>query len=246
MVSNPPPVYVSARDMTAPRTLFIGDVHGCAGELDELLGRLALAPGDRALLTGDAFSRGPDPRRVWDVIRATGAAMVLGNHDDRLLRQLRRHRDGRELGFKHDDQRRTFEALAPVFDALHPWLESLPLYIDADRFLLVHAGIDPGAGLAGTSRDQFLAIRLWPPADGIDGPRWHEAAAPLPDRVLVFGHDAPGGLVVKRRAGAADGLPWLVGLDSGCIYGGQLSAWILEEDRLVQVDSRQDSCRWLP
>ena len=33
---------------------------------------------------------------------------------------------------------------------------------------------------------------------------------------------------------------WAVGLDSGCEYGGQLSAWLLEEDRIVQVEGRSD------
>lgn len=231
--------------MSAPgRTLFIGDVHGCAGELEELLERLdGRGEHDRLFLTGDAFSRGPAPLRVWEVLRATGARMVLGNHDDRLLRQLRRFRESRDPGFRRDEQRATFEALAPAFDDLHPWLEAVPLCVDDPAFVLVHAGIDPVAGLAGTTRDQFLAIRLWKPAEGLEGPRWHDAVEPWPDRALVFGHDAPGGLVVKRRA--EGGRPWLVGLDSGCVYGGALSAWILEEDRLVQVASRQDRRRWL-
>jgi len=52
---------------------------------------------------------------------------------------------------------------------------------------------------------------------------------------LVFGHDAPGGLVLKKRRGK----PYLVGLDSGCVYGNALSAYILEEARIVQTASRQ-------
>ncbi|MEC8252458.1 MAG: hypothetical protein VX044_04540, partial [Planctomycetota bacterium] len=44
---------------------------------------------------------------------------------------------------------------------------------------------------------------------------------------VVFGHWARRGLVVRPRC---------VGLDTGCVYGGKLSAWIAEEDRVVQVD----------
>ncbi len=226
-------------------TLFVGDVHGCAGELEELLHRAGYSPpAHRLLLTGDAFSRGPEPLRVWEILRDTGAEMVLGNHDDRLLRQLRVHRAGGEVRFRRPDQRRTFEALRPVHDELLPWLERTPLSIEGEGFLLVHAGIHPRRGRGGTSREEFLAIRTWPPNGGIDGPRWHDVIEPLPGRVMVFGHDAPGGLVVKRRDPGEGGRPWAVGLDSGCVYGGRLSAWVLERDELIQIDSRQDGESW--
>ncbi len=224
-------------------TLFVGDVHGCAAELEELLHRVGYSPSShRLLLTGDAFSRGPDPVRVWEILRDTGAEMVLGNHDDRLMRQMRAHRGGGAVRFGRPDHRRTFAALRPVLDELLPWLERTPLSIEGEGFLLVHAGIHPERGPVGTSREEFLAIRTWPPTGGIDGPRWHDAIEPLPGRVVVFGHDASGGLVVKRRE--EGGRPWAVGLDSGCVYGGKLSAWVLERDELIQVDSRQDGESW--
>ena len=89
--------------------------------------------------------------------------MVLGNHDDRLLRQLRVHRAGGVVRFRRPDHRRTHEALRPVLDELLPWLERTPLSIEAGGFVLVHAGIHPRRGLGGTSREEFLAIRTWPP-----------------------------------------------------------------------------------
>ena len=51
------------------RTIFIGDIHGCADELDRLLRKIAFQPErDRLFLTGDAFTKGPTPRAVWDQI----------------------------------------------------------------------------------------------------------------------------------------------------------------------------------
>ncbi|HJP31514.1 MAG: metallophosphoesterase [Candidatus Latescibacteria bacterium] len=231
--------------MPHERTIFIGDIHGCAAEFEALLDAVVFRSGrDRLLLTGDAFTRGPDPLRVWELIDETGADMVLGNHDDRQLRQFRAHASGGEPRFKYENQRRTFDKLEHVSRQLLAWLEARPLYIEEEDFLLVHAGIHPDNGMAGTARDEFLRIRTWPAATGsIDGPRWHDVITPLEERTLVFGHDAPGGLVVHR---AREGdRPWLVGLDSACIYGGSLSAWIQEEDRIVQIDSRQgDGSRW--
>lgn len=226
------------------RTIFVGDIHGCAAELEVLLDALVFRGGrDRLLLTGDAFTRGANPLRVWELIRETRADMVLGNHDDRQLRQLRDLASRKQPKFRHADQQLTFSKLASVSAELLEWLEQRPLYIQEDEFLLVHAGIHPEAGLVGTLRDEFLTIRTWPPVDDMDGRRWHDFVSPIDGRVIVFGHDAPGGLVVRRHDESTP--PWLLGLDSGCIYGGALSAWIMEEDRMVQVDSLQaGSKRW--
>ncbi|MFA6108659.1 MAG: metallophosphoesterase [Candidatus Latescibacterota bacterium] len=213
-------------------TLFVGDVHGCARELNALLERAGFSPGtDRLLLTGDAFARGPEPLEVWRLIERLGPQMVLGNHDDRLLRQLQALQQGEETRGRKPDHQATLTALQPVVARLLPWLEGLPLFVVEKGFLLVHAGIHPTAGLAGTSREELLSIRTWPPVEEDNGSRWHQVCPPQ-ERLLIFGHDAPGGLVVKRRP---DGTPWLLGLDTGCVYGGQLSGYLLEEDRVVQV-----------
>lgn len=223
------------------RTIFIGDLHGCSAEFAELLSRVDFDENqDRLLLTGDAFARGPDPLGIWQAIRQTGAEMVLGNHDDRLLKQLQALQKGSDPAFRKDDHQLTFERLCPVADQLLPWLEQVPLYVDDERFLLAHAGINPKTGLAATTRDEFLAIRTWPPVKGIEGPRWHDCYQP-DGKLLLFGHDAPGGLVVKKRA---DDLPYLIGLDSGCVYGHQLTGYLLEENRLVQVDCHHPQGYW--
>ena len=222
-------------------TVFVGDIHGCARELEQLLRKVDFRTGsDRLLLTGDAFSRGPDPAVVWEWIVETDAKMVLGNHDARQLRHLEALAEGRDIRFGRPDQKVTLERLAPWSDDLLPWLRSVPLYIAAEDFLLVHAGINPERGLADTSRDEFLTIRTWPPTGGTEGPRWHDALEDSGDGPIVFGHDAPGGLVVKptgSAAGAASRRPAVLGLDSGCVYGGSLTAYVLEENRLVDVDS---------
>ena len=220
------------------RTIFVGDIHGCVAELRELLAKLAFnASVDRLLLTGDAFSRGPEPLATWELIEDLQPEMVLGNHDDRLMRQLRDYSDGKTPKFRHANQESVFSALLPVSGKLLAWLESVPLYILEEQFLLVHAGINPELGLDETSRKEFLTIRTWPPRNGIEGPRWHDRYdGDIEGRILIFGHDAPGGLVVRSDSAGSTSM---VGLDSGCIYGGELSAFILEEELLVQVDSHQ-------
>ncbi len=222
------------------RTIFVGDIHGCCAEFEALIKTVAFTAGhDRLLLTGDAFTRGPDPLGVWQAIQATGAEMVLGNHETWLLPQLRAIAAGGPPDALKESRGLRLNDLVPHAVELTDWLERLPLAIDERRFLLVHAGINPEVGLAGSTPDELVAIRTWPPTGGIEGPRWHDHVAPG-GKLIVFGHDAPGGLVVKRPPGAGpDARPYLIGLDSACVFGGQLSAYLLEENRIVQVSAHQ-------
>ncbi len=219
------------------RTIFVGDIHGCAAELEELLALVDFRCGvDRLLLTGDAFSKGPEPGRVWTRIQRTAARMVLGNHEVPLLGNLKRHAAGSAPTFEKLRHELLFEKMAPFSESLLPWLQSLPLFLEDPHYLLVHAGINPEAGLAGTTRDEVLAIRTWPARDELEGPRWHDHLAPG-ERPIIFGHDAPGGLVLKHAG--HEKRPYAIGLDSGCVYGGQLSAYLLEENQIVHVQSKQ-------
>lgn len=216
------------------RTIFIGDVHGCAAEFGKLLDKLKFdGTKDKVFLAGDAFTKGPDALGVWEIICDIDAKMVLGNHDVALLENLKKRLKGKEKKIKAA-HKQTLDDVMSVVDDLVPWLEDLPLYIETDRFLLLHAGINPERELSYTLRDEFLTIRTWPPQKGVEGPRWHDAYDPVRP-LLVFGHDAPNGLVMKERLG----IPYLVGLDSGCVYGNELSAYILDEQKIVQVDSLQ-------
>ena len=222
------------------RTIFVGDIHGCRAEFEELLEAVEFAPGrDRLLLTGDAFTRGPDPLGVWRAIQAAGPEMVLGNHETWLLPQLQAIAGGGCPDTLKQTRGDRLRDLAPHAADLVAWLEGLPFAIDEPHFLLVHAGINPDTGLAGSTPDELVYIRTWPPTGGIAGPRWHDHLAPG-GKLIVFGHDAPAGLVIKRPPGAApDSRPYLVGLDSACVFGGSLSAYLLEENRIVQVPARR-------
>ena len=229
------------------RTIFIGDIHGCCAEFEALLKAVEFAPGrDRLLLTGDAFTRGPDPLGVWQAIRATGAEMVLGNHETSLLPQLQAIAAGGPPDALNQSHGLGLRELLPHAEELVAWLERLPLAIDEPRFLLVHAGINPDTGLAGSTPDELVYIRTWPPTGGIEGPRWHDHLPPG-GKLIVFGHDAPRGLVVKRPPGAGPGVrPYLIGLDSACVFGGHLSAYLLEEDRILQVPAQRPWFRNVP
>ena len=68
-----------------PRTIAIGDVHGCADEFEELLAKLELKPDDRVIQVGDLVNRGPDSHRVIELAREYQVESIIGNHELRLL-----------------------------------------------------------------------------------------------------------------------------------------------------------------
>ncbi len=201
------------------RTLVIGDVHGCSRELDLLLQRVGP---DRVVYVGDLYTKGPDPAGVWKLVAASGGVVVRGNHDQRLADVV----NGRRPHDKHG------AACAAALDAADPdWrahLAAMPTWIeDVAGFTVVHAGVHPSGDLAATTFRMAITMRRFPDEDV--SPHWADQY--VGERRVIFGHDAVRGLVRRER----DGRPWVIGLDSGCVYGGALTGYIPEEDGLVSV-----------
>ena len=234
------------------RRIFIGDLQGCREEFEALLEAVRYDPAADALHpVGDLVNRGPDSVGCLRLCRELGALPVLGNHDVHLLRQWR---DPDWRG-----RRTTLEALEAAADGqdLLGWLARQPLVLAWEDVLCLHAGVhpgwaDPAAVLAG--RDPLdaedaaveFAVRArhcdaegrqpesdWPPPGAPFEP-WDRFWRAREDerRTVVFGHWARRGLVELERTR---------GLDTGCVYGGELTAWVPEEDRLVSVAARK---RW--
>ncbi|WP_251331313.1 metallophosphoesterase family protein [Haloplanus pelagicus] len=105
------------------------------------------------------------------------------------------------------------------------YLESLPLAVSFANALVVHGGIDPERPLEDHTAEELLTMRA-PHGDGYEGPFWYESYDG-PFRVF-FGHtvhDRP----VER--------PHAVGLDTGCVYGGPLTAYDYRRDAFVAVEA---------
>jgi hypothetical protein len=200
------------------RTIIVGDVHGCTGELEELLERVHFAQGtDELVLVGDLVARGPDTRGTLALARALQARVARGNHEDRLLSWRRRKKP---LGPDHE---RVAQALSE-----EDWrmLEALPLWIDlpAHGVRVVHAGVVPGIDIARTPPEALLKMRTidergrW--RDEADaGPLWGARYHGPPH--VVFGHHAR----PEPQLHA-----WATGIDTACVYGGRLTGLVLEKD----------------
>ncbi|GAB7093564.1 metallophosphoesterase family protein [Halolamina litorea] len=105
------------------------------------------------------------------------------------------------------------------------FFESLPVVISFDDAMVVHGGVNPARPLTDHSIEELLNMRA-PDGDGYDGPFWYEAYEG-PQRVF-FGHTVHDEPFVGEHA---------VALDTGCVYGGTLTAYDYRRDRLVTVES---------
>jgi len=198
------------------RTVIVGDVHGCAGELAELLEKVQFTKGtDRLVMVGDVVVRGPDPHGTLALIKRMGGRAVRGNHEEKLLGWRLRHKP---IGPDHE---RTARVLS---DAEWRMLEGMPLWLDLPEHgaRVVHAGVIPGLPVEKAPADALLRMRTvdakgrWSDdADG--GPVWGTQYAGPPH--VVFGHYAR----PEPQLHA-----WATGLDTGCVYGGKLTAMVLD------------------
>jgi bis(5'-nucleosyl)-tetraphosphatase (symmetrical) len=231
------------------RRIFIGDIQGCRVELETLLERLRFDPAADALHpVGDLVNRGPDSLGTLRLLKRLGAASVLGNHELHLLQcaaGLRAEKSGDTLAelLAADDR-----------DELLAWVRAQPFVRVAPDVYQIHAGLhpawrDPAAELAGadplhpTPAARFAVRARYSDAKGNlpqhDGAPpgapfvpWHQLYRPERHggRTVVFGHWATQGLLQR---------PHLRGLDTGCVWGKELTAWIAEEDRVVSVRARR-------
>lgn len=231
----------------------IGDVHGCRSELESLLGRLgwtlvrddlgrpvdALHPeGRRAVFLGDLVDRGPDSpgvlRLVMGMVRNGHALAVPGNHEDKLVRAL----DGRKVQTSHG-LAETLAQLAAEPDAFRDEVRDFcralvgHLVLDDGQLVVAHAGLKEQyhgrasgrvrsfalyGDTTGESDEYGLPVRL-PWADAYRG-----------RATVLYGHTP----TVDAE--------WINGtmcLDTGCVFGGKLSALRYPEREVVQVDAER-------
>lgn len=121
-------------------TAIVGDVHGCTGELEDLLETIRFREGrNRLVFVGDLVARGPDSHGTLALARRLGALIVRGNHEEKLLSA--RHRP-KSLGAEHE---RLARALS---DDEWRMLAKMPLWIDS-----------PSTGCGSSTRGSFPGAR---------------------------------------------------------------------------------------
>lgn len=225
------------------RTIVIGDIHGCLEEFDELLKLVEFRKGNhRLVLLGDLVDRGPDPVGVVRRARELGAESVMGNHEEKHLR-WRRHEFKRTniTGYKNPMKPFTGERLVEHLSYSEDdwaYIEAMPLLLNlGNDWVAVHAGLEPGVHWTKQRPDKMLRIR-YAGADGKMKPIHNDTDKPegteywgkscLEQIHIAHGHMARCMEKPVFTEVEVFGREWYrIAVDTGCCFGGSLSALIL-------------------
>jgi polynucleotide kinase-phosphatase len=240
------------RELTGPFDI-IGDVHGCRAELESLLGSLgwvvsrdevglavgATHPeGRTALFVGDLVDRGPDSpgvlRLVMGMVAAGTALCVSGNHEAKLLRKLR----GRNVTVSHGlaETLAQLESCPPEFVAgVDRFIDSLISHyvLDGGRLVIAHAGLKEA--YQGRASGRVRAFCLFGETTG------ETDEYGLPVR-YPWARDYRGSAMVVYGHTPTPRPEWInntICLDTGCVFGGRLTALRYPERELMAVPAAE-------
>ncbi|MGA8023207.1 MAG: polynucleotide kinase-phosphatase [Candidatus Acidiferrales bacterium] len=233
----------------------IGDVHGCFDELSDLLKQLGytvdaksngdasgrfsvkVPQGRKAVFLGDLVDRGPKIPEVLDLVMgmvdAGTALCVPGNHDIKLMRKLR----GKDVQITHGlaDSLEQLEKESLEFrQRVMEFLDNLISHylLDEGKLVVAHAGMKEemqGRG-SGKVRDFALYGETTGETDEFGLPvRYNWAAEYRGRAMVVYGH---------TPVPQADWLNRTINIDTGCVFGGSLTALRYPEKELVSVAAR--------
>jgi protein phosphatase len=251
------PLWTDRRDDAGPFDI-IGDVHGCADELQDLMASLGyqvawgedrgertatVTPpaGRRIIFLGDLVDRGPNSpdvlRIVMGMVGAGQAYCVQGNHERKFGRWL----EGRKVTIAHGLQQTIDQVEAAdrgLRERLPAFLDDLRshLWLDGGRLAVAHAGIKAemiGRG-SGAVREFCLYGETTGEIDEFGLPvRADWAANYRGDTAVIYGHTPmPEAQWVNNT----------LCIDTGCVFGGKLTALRWPEKELVGVSARQVWC----
>lgn len=239
----------------------IGDIHGCADELEALLLKLGYQimlekpgldldsgtvyrhpDGRTAVFLGDLIDRGPRVldtlRIVYNMVQTGSALCVIGNNDDKLLRKLR----GRNVQVRHglevtmeQIERLPTSSRTQFSKQLVAFLSSLMSHyvLDEGHLVVAHAGLK--AEMHGVITDRSHAFALYGDTTGkLDEHglpiRGDWAAQYSGDAMVVYGHTPVGEPTWVNNT---------INIDTGCVFGGKLTALRYPERELVSVPAKQ-------
>ncbi|MCE9597913.1 MAG: metallophosphoesterase [Spirochaetia bacterium] len=218
----------------------IGDIHGCLEELEELLRQIP--QGDALLFLGDYVDRGPSASGVIArVMREKHRSQyLLGNHESMMLNFFKDPGSDEGTSWLHpmNGGQNTLQSYGlssgSSYESLpqshREFLESLLLSFENEDFIAVHAGLDPDVDLAHQRRETILWVRE----------TWIQGEMRWTGKRVYYGHTPTryvNGLMNQKDPIRGKRS---IGLDTGCVFGGFLSAMNAYTDELIQIPAKRN------
>lgn len=229
------------------RTIVVTDIHGCLEELESVWKQADFDPkSDRLVCLGDLMDRGPSSFGVFDRFRSLKRKMgdrcilVLGNHDDMMMHSF--FDETYYARWMRNQGQKTLDSFAmnhcDLQSQLH-WFEQMVPYYENEDAVFVHAGLvdeDP--------KKNSLHDLIWD--------REMARGRLYGGKLVIFGHTETQEVAYHKTDGSVQELlPGAVyekpkygciNIDTGCVYGGKLSALVLDEStiRVFQENRKKE------
>lgn len=229
--------------METKRHIFVGDVHGCIDEFNTLLNKLSYnKKEDRLILLGDLIDRGPDSVGVVRKARQLNLECLMGNHEHKYIKWFRAQGTQVDVYDRNDFYK-------DLSDQDITYINSMPTYIELDDVIAVHAGLKPGLPLSNQKKDDLMYLRYTDEnrkfislkkvaklgKEQSGAKFWTEFwTGP---KSVVYGHNVHSYTEPFIETVAPGVICY--GIDTGCCFGGRLTALIWETKEIVQVQAKK-------
>ena len=228
------------------RTVIIGDIHGCIDEFKELLTLVDYkSPYVRVILLGDLIDRGNDSVGVVSLARELNLECVMGNHDYKFMKWWKSTGSSNDVYDKHSHYADFSDADVNYIARMSPYIK-----LDSQNTIVAHAGLRPGVPLEKQTKDDLYYIRYMDKQNkfvslkkinnlgskaAADAHFWTESwKGP---ESIVYGHNVNSyeDPLIEEVAPNV----FCYGLDTGCCFGGRLTAMVLETKEIIQVQAKK-------